>query len=264
MADLTGKSAIVTGGATLIGAAIGQRLVDAGAHVILADIAVEEGRQRAADIGEACHFVATDVTDDSAIDACIDTAIERSGGLDILVNVAATYLDNGAATQREDFLAGLNVNLVSQFIFAQKAAERMKEAGSGAIINTASISGKRAQPGRMVYAVSKAGVLHMTRCMAAALAADNIRVNSVSPGWTWSNVIKMMSKDDRGRADMVGGAVHPAGRIADPGEIGDAVVFLASNKSSFITGADVPVDGGYTAIGPERLDDMIPALSGEQ
>lgn len=262
MAELAGKTAIITGGSTLIGAKIAQGLHDEGASVMLADIAVADGETIARSMGKGAAFMETDVSDDAAIDACIAATLKQFGGIDILVNVAATYLDNGPATSRADFLTGLNVNLVGQFIFAQKVAPHMIARGGGAIINTASISGKVAQPGRMVYAVSKAGILHMTHCLAAAWAKDGIRVNSVSPGWTWSNVINMLSGDNKAQATKVAGMVHPMGRIGEPEEVANAVVFLASPRSSFVTGADIPVDGGYTAIGPERLDDMVPLLGG--
>ena len=260
MAELDGKVAIVTGAATLIGAKIVEALRDAGAQVMMADIAAEEGAAIAKALGPGVAFTATDVQDDAAIDACIAATQQAFGGLDILVNVAATYLDNGPATNRSDFLKGLDVNLVGQFIFAQKAAPHMIARGGGAIVNTASISGKVAQPGRMVYAVSKAGILHMTHCLAAAWAKDGIRVNSVSPGWTWSNVIAMLSADNKAQASKVAGMVHPMGRIGEPEEVASAVVFLASSRASFVTGADIPVDGGYSAIGPERLQDMVPLL----
>lgn len=261
MTELCGKVAIVTGASTLIGAKIVEGLQYAGARVTMADIAEEDGNRIAGKLGDGVQFVRTDVTSDSDIDACITATTAAYGGLDILVNVAATYLDDGAATNREDFLTGLNVNLVGGFIFAQKAREEMIKRGGGAVINTASISGKVAQPGRMVYAVSKAGILHMTHCLAAAWGADNIRVNSVSPGWTWSNVIEMMSGGNKAQASKVASMTHPMGRIGEPEDVANAVVFLASDKSSFVSGADVPVDGGYSTIGPERLDDMIPMLS---
>jgi NAD(P)-dependent dehydrogenase (short-subunit alcohol dehydrogenase family) len=114
---------------------------------------------------------------------------------------------------------------------------------------------------RMVYAVSKAGILHLAKVQAAALAKDKIRVNSVSPGWTWSNAISFLSNNRRERADAVAASVHPMGRAGNPEEVANTVLFLCSNDASWITGADIPVDGGYTAIGPERMDDMVPLLA---
>ncbi len=262
MGDLSGKVAIVTGASTLIGAKIVDALKGAGAEVMMADIAEEDGARIAGELGDGVLFKTTDVSDDAAIDACIAETQSAFGGVDILVNVAATYLDEGPQTSREDFLTGLNVNLVGGFIFAQKLHSEFVKRGGGAIINTASISGKVAQPGRMVYAVSKAGILHMTHCLSAAWAKDGIRVNSVSPGWTWSNVISMLSGENKDQASKVAAITHPMGRIGEPEEVANAVAFLASDKASFISGADIPVDGGYSAIGPERLDDMVPMLQG--
>lgn len=261
MADLNGKTAIVTGASTMIGAKLVEAFVAAGARVAMADIDVAEGQRIAAALGDAVVFVRTDVCNDADIDTCIATAARQFGGVDILVNAAATYLDGGIETSREQWLAGLNVNLVGSAVFVTKVATEMRKRGGGVIVNYASIGGKVAQPGRMVYAVSKAGILHMTRCQAAALARDNIRVNSVSPGWTWSNVISALSNGDRSRADAVAALTHPAGRLATPEEVANAVLFLCSSEASFISGADIPVDGGYSAIGPERLEDLIPLLA---
>jgi NAD(P)-dependent dehydrogenase (short-subunit alcohol dehydrogenase family) len=261
MAELSGKTAIVTGASTLIGTKVVEALSGAGANVVMADIDIESGEKIAASLGRNVHFVDTDVTRDNEIDNCIALAVERFGGLDILVNAAATYVDAGIESTREQWLAGLNVNLVGAAIFVTKAAAQMRKRGGGAVVNYASIGGKVAQPGRMIYAVSKAGVLHMTRCQAAALIKDRIRVNSVSPGWTWSNVISSLSHGDREWADSVAAITHPAGRLGAPEEVANAVIFLCSERASFITGADIPVDGGYTAIGPERAEDLVSKLA---
>jgi len=261
MGEFEGKVAIVTGASTLIGACVVEALAAEGASVVMADIAAEEGRKIAQRLGDRVAFVTTDVCSDADIDACLAQAKARYGGVDCLVNVACTYLDGGIETTREQWLTGLNVNLVGMAVFATKAAPFMHARGGGAIVNYGSISGKVAQPGRMVYAVSKAGILHMTKVQAAALAKDKIRVNSVSPGWTWSNAISFLSNNRRERADTVAASVHPMGRAGSPEEVANAVLFLCSQRASWITGADIPVDGGYTAIGPERMDDMVPLLA---
>jgi len=261
MANFTGKVAIVTGASTLIGACVVEAVAAAGGAVVMADIAEEDGKKIAQRLGERVTFLRTDVTSDADIDACLKLASDRFGGLDFLVNVACTYLDGGIETTREQWQTGLNVNLIGMAVFATKAVPFMRRRGGGAIVNYGSISGKVAQPGRMVYAVSKAGILHMTRVQAAALAMDKIRVNSVSPGWTWSNAISFLSNNRRDRADAVAATIHPLGRAGNPEEVANAVVFLCSPEASWITGADIPVDGGYTAIGPERMDDMVPLLA---
>jgi NAD(P)-dependent dehydrogenase (short-subunit alcohol dehydrogenase family) len=261
MGEFDNKVAIVTGASTLIGACVVEALSAAGASVVMADIAQDEGEKIAERLGQRVTFLRTDVTADADIDACLSHAQNSYGGLDWLVNVACTYLDGGIETTREQWLTGLNVNLVGMAVFATKAVPLMRMRGAGAIVNFGSISGKVAQPGRMVYAVSKAGILHMTKVQAAALAKDKIRVNSVSPGWTWSNAISFLSNNRRERADAVAAGVHPMGRAGNPQEVANAVAFLCSDRASWITGADIAVDGGYTAIGPERMDDMVPLLA---
>lgn len=262
MADLTNKVAIVSGGATMIGWKAAEALRDCGAKVVLADIAEEEGARVADELGPDVVFQRTDITDDDQIDACITATVEKFGGVDCLINVACTYLDNGIDSTRDEWLTALNVNLVGGAIFVQKVVPRLRERGGGAIVNFGSISGKRAQPGRMLYAVSKAAIIGMTRNQALALAADNIRVNSVSPGWTWSNVIRDLSGGDRENADEVAAPLHPIGRLVEPDEVGATVAYLCSDDGSGLTGTDIAVDGGYTAIGPEQMVDQISKLTG--
>ncbi len=262
MTDLTGKVAIVTGGATLIGAKVVEALSAAGAKSTVADINAEDGEALAERIGDSVIFTNTDITDDDALDACIDKTIERFGGIDFVINVACTYLDNGIDSTRTEWLEALNTNVVSGAILVRKAMPHMQERGGGAVVNYASISGKVAQPGRMLYAVSKAAILGMTRNQAAHLAPHNIRVNSVSPGWTWSNVIKQLSGDDRAKTDRVAAPLHMLGRAGEAEEVANAVLFLCSDQASFITGTDIAVDGGYTALGPEQQTDQVAVLMG--
>lgn len=251
---LNGKSAIVTGGATLIGDKVVSALVEAGANVVSADINAEEGQRLADGYGDEVVFTPTDVTDDSQLDDLVNLCVESFGGVDILVNVAAVYLDDGLATKRADWLEALNVNLVSGALLTAKVAPHMAKRGGGSVINFASTSGKRATHFSFVYAASKAAILGITRNEAVQLADQGIRVNSVSPAWVWSNPIIEMSGGNRTLADEVGGELHIRGRIADPEEVAKVVVFLASDWASFITGEDIAVDGGYTALGPGAMD----------
>lgn len=258
--QLSGRVAVVTGASTLIGRCVVEALFREDAAVVMGDIAVAGGAELASSLGPRAIFLATDVTKDADLDQLFMTAEREFGGVDILVNVACTYLDNSIETTREDWLSGLNVNLISSAVATTKAVPFMQRRGGGSVVHYASISGKVAQPGRMVYAVSKAGILHMTRVQAAALAKYKIRVNSVSPGWTWSNAIDFLSRGNRKRADEVAALVHPMGRLGTPEEVANVVAFLACDKASWVTGADIAVDGGYTTIGPERTEDMVPLL----
>jgi NAD(P)-dependent dehydrogenase (short-subunit alcohol dehydrogenase family) len=261
MTELTNKVAVVTGSATLIGAKVVEALHAAGAKVVALDIEGDAGQLVVDGIGEGAVFMQGDVTSDDALDACVKLAVDTYGGIDIVVNIAATYLDNGPQSTRDEWQMALNTNVISGAMLVQKAAPHMKKRGGGAVVNFGSISGKRAQPGRMLYAVSKAAILGMTRNMAMGYADDKIRVNSVSPGWTWSNPISMLSGNDRAKADRIGGEMHLPGRIGDPEEVANAVVFLASDAASFISGEDLAVDGGYCAMGPEQKVDQIAKMA---
>lgn len=255
MRGLQGKVAIVPGGATKIGQAVVQAFVAAGVRVMVADINPEGAKLAGGDVA----FQACDLRKDADIAALVAATKAKWGRIDFLVNVACSYLDNGAASTRAEWLEALDINIVGSVMLMQAAREELAK-NRGAIVNFGSISSRVAQTGRWVYPVSKAAILQLTRNQAMDLAPDGIRVNAVSPGWTWSNIMDQLTHGDRAKTDRVAAPFHLLGRVADPEEVASAVLFLCSDEASFITGTDICVDGGYTAMGPERADPAIPLL----
>ncbi|MCW5770480.1 MAG: SDR family oxidoreductase [Rhodospirillaceae bacterium] len=251
MISLAGKAAIVTGATHSIGEYIARGLHAAGASVAVTGIEDAKGEAVAAALGERAFYRRTDIEHDDQIDACIAETRQRFGRLDILVNCACSYLDQGLATPRGDWLKALNVNIVGAAIFVQKAVPHMTKPG-GVVVNIGSVSGKFGNGTRGPYSAGKAALMHFTRCAAVALAPEGIRVVTVSPGWTWSPPMEDMTGNDRDLADAAGANVIPLGRVGRMEEVANIVAFAASEEASWLNGCDLAADGGFSALGPDQ------------
>ncbi len=248
--DFTGAHALVTGAGSGIGRAVTLALATSGATVVVADRDVAGGRQTVdlvtARGGQAQH-VECDVTSEDAVRAAVAAAVGLSG-LDFGVNCAGvagpgtpTPLDNYAAA---DFDLLVAVNLRGTFLSTKHEMRAMRGRGRGAIVNISSGAGLTGVPGASAYCASKHGVVGLSKSAALDGATDNIRVNAICPGLVDTPMIAADRPPEVSAARI---AAHPLGRIASPDEIADAVLWLCSDASSFVTGIALPVDGGYTA-----------------
>jgi NAD(P)-dependent dehydrogenase (short-subunit alcohol dehydrogenase family) len=248
-----GRVAIVTGGASGIGAATATRLAELGASVAIFDIDpanAEQVRDNCPGPG-ACWCYDVDISDQSALGAAIAAVIERFGQLNFLVNSAASFIAAGLEATESDWDRALSVNIKGYAGTVSKASRHMGE--GSAIVNVASISAHIAQRNRWTYNATKAAIVEMTKCQALDLAPQGIRVNTVSPGWIWTAEVAKAANGDRARWEPVWGDYHILRRLGEPSEVASAITFLLSDAASFITASELMVDGGYSALSAEGL-----------
>ena len=243
--ELSGKVAIVTGGASGLGRATVELFVEEGAKVVIADIDAERGEDLAAKLGAAVAFKRTDVANADEIQELVDFAVARFGGLHVMFNNA------GIGSSKERFLDDdlkhfqrvMAVNLFGVMVGSQRAARHMAKNGGGSIINNSSIGGVNAGGAVITYRASKAAVIHFSKSIAVDLGEYGIRVNCIAPGL----ISTPMTSYDLPRVRRMS---QPLKREGLPKDVANAVLFLASDRSAQITGILLPVDGGVTAGAP--------------
>jgi 3(or 17)beta-hydroxysteroid dehydrogenase len=255
MADagrLAGKVALVTGAASGLGRAIAGRFAAEGARVIVADIDATGGRAAAHAIGEAARFVEHDVTREACWTAALDAAHAAFGRLDVLVNNAGVAtIGDVERTSLEEWRFVHAVNLDGTFLGCKHGIPRLRASGGGSIINMSSIAGIIGVHNLAAYCSSKGAVRLLTKSVALRCARrkDNIRCNSIHPVYAATPMVERMlasAPDPAGQREALE-AMVPLGRLAQPGEVADLALFLASDESRFITGAEFVIDGGLTS-----------------
>jgi 2-deoxy-D-gluconate 3-dehydrogenase len=250
--DLTGRVALVTGGASGIGLGMAEGLAEAGAAVMLAGRNLAKGERAMAALGAKgaeAAFVATDVTDEAQCRAMVEAAVARFGRLDILVNNAGMNIRKSPeAYTAAEWHKVMDTNLTGAFLASQAAYPELCRAGGGKIVNIGSMMSIFGASFAAPYAASKGGVLQLTKALATAWAKDRIQVNAVLPGWIDTELTREARRQVEGLEARVR-ARTPAGRWGVPADLAGVAVFLAAPASDFITGAAIPVDGGYSVQG---------------
>ncbi len=252
MYDFSGKVVLVTGAASGLGLDCAAAFVESGARVVMTDVQEEPGEEAARKLGENAVFMQQDVRDESRWQQIVDEAVNRFGGLHVLVNAAGIALFAGVEdTTLDQFRTIHAVNVEGVFLGCKAAIPAMRKSGSGSIINLSSTAGLRGVGKLAAYCSAKGAVRMLTKSVAVECAekGDNIRCNSLHPSYTDTPMVQGLiglGSDPvvmRKRLEKV----SPMNRLGQPREVSSVILFLASDQSSFITGAEIPVDGGTTA-----------------
>jgi len=247
MKDFAGQTALVTGGAQGIGRAVAEAFLRRGGTAALLDPdeeALAETRTTCRALGEAMA-ICGDVASENDVKRAVAAVLERFGRLDLLVNNAGIMIRKPVTElSLTEWNKVLGVNLTGMFLCAKYAAPALAETG-GAIVNVASTRAFQSEPDTEAYSASKGGVIGLTHALAASLG-PKVRVNAVAPGWIDVTPWKKLSERRSEKLRPEDHAQHPAGRVGVPGDVAELILFLASDKASFITGACFPVDGGMT------------------
>jgi 3(or 17)beta-hydroxysteroid dehydrogenase len=253
---LNGKTAFISGGASGIGAAAARRFVSEGARVVMADIQDDKGKALARDLGDAAFYVHLDVTSEESWRTAMDAAIKRFGGLTTVVNSAGISVPATIEQESfEGFRRTIAINLEGTFLGCKFGVAALKGQKGAAIVNVASTLGAKAGAIFVSYSASKGGVRMLTRAVALHCAEQgyDIRVNAILPGAIHTEMVEGyiaagIAAGGTREAVIEGFAsAHPMKRLGKPHEPADAIAFLASDQSSYITGIDLPVDGGFLA-----------------
>jgi NAD(P)-dependent dehydrogenase (short-subunit alcohol dehydrogenase family) len=249
--QLEGKVAIITGAATGIGRATALLFAGEGASVVIADVNEDDAQRTVANIedeGGSARFVQADVSEAEDVQALMERAAEEMSGIDVIVNNAGAQR-SGAVTEFEESEWDLlmRVNPRSCFLGAKYGVPHLRERGGGSIVNVSSLAGLKGGPGMTAYSASKGAIIAFTRALAEELAPDNIRANSVCPGWIDTPFNEPAIEFMGGRAqqeEMVQQTV-PLKRQGTPEEIAPGILYLASDASSYVTGQELVIDGGF-------------------